>query len=321
MAIPAARRLHDSGFEIYWTSGRAATPLLQCYSWINTIPVDDEAILKGDLIRRIRAIAAFWRRVTSNRYELCATLYSDVRFRVITFPVRAKRKISLSRNAGRESTLLPGRSHTDEWVRLLLNMDMCGEQSCGPVAPDTLPPSPLPAKVSPRRIALVPGGAANLIRKQILRRWPIGNYVALAEIYLRRGWEVILIGGPEDMEFKGHFQDLPVTDSIGTLSLPQLISVFNSCDGVVSHDTGPMHVAGLSRACLIGLFGPTDPAMFLPRRPLVTAVWGGQNLSCRPCYDGREFAPCTLNECMHQVDVKRVMQEMDQLLEKRACFA
>jgi heptosyltransferase-2 len=156
-----------------------------------------------------------------------------------------------------------------------------------------------------------------LLRKQILRRWPIESYVALTHQLLERGWEVVLLGGPEDIWVKSHFEGLSVTDCIGTLSLPEVISACDTCDAVVSHDTGPMHLAGLSRACLVGIFGPSDPALFLPRRPFVVGVWGGQGFACRPCYDGTDFAPCQFNGCMQQVTVEVILRELDSLLSSR----
>ena len=317
MAIPAARLLYEQGFEIEWVCGRAVSPLLECYSWINLIPADDKAILRGRPFEMAAGIAAFWRKVVFKQYDLCATLYYDGRYSLLTLPIWARRKFKLSRRL-RAEAMLPGRHHTDELVRLILEMeDSFKENSTPPVRPDRLPPSLLHAKGASRRVAIVPGGASNLLRKQILRRWPIESYVALTHQLLERGWEVILLGGPEDTWVKTHFERLSVTDCIGTLSLPEVISVCDTCDAVVSHDTGPMHLAGLSRACLVGIFGPTDPAMFLPRRPFVLGLWGGQGLACRPCYDGTDFAPCQFNGCMHQVTVERVIRELDDLLDSR----
>jgi heptosyltransferase-2 len=318
MAIPAARLLYEQGFEIEWVCGKAVRPLLECYSWINLIPADDKAILRGRPLEMVFSIAALWRKLVFKRYDLCATLYYDRRYSLLTFPIRARRKLKLSRRL-RTEAMLPGRHHTDELVRLLLNrQDSCKETSTSPVRPDRLPTSSLRAKVASRRIAIVPAGASNLLRKQILRRWTIENYVALTHQLLERGWEVVVLGGPEDTWVKAHFDGLPVTDCIGTLSLPEVISACDTCDAVVSHDTGPMHLAGLSQACLVGIFGPTDPAMFLPRREFVVGLWGGQGFACRPCYDGTDFAPCQFNGCMHQVTVEMVLRELDSLLSSRA---
>jgi heptosyltransferase-2 len=317
MAIPAARLLYERGFEIEWVCGRAVRPLLECYSWIKLIPADDKAILRGRPLEMVLGIAALWRKLVFKRYDLCATLYYDRRYSLLTLPIWAQRKFKLSRRS-RTEAMLSGRHHTDELVRLLLEMeDSCQEKSTSPVRPDRLPTSLLHAKVASRRVAIVPAGASNLLRKQILRRWPIESYVALAHQLVERGWEVILLGGPEDAWVKTHFERLSVTDCVGTLSLPEVISACDTCDAVVSHDTGPMHLAGLSRACVVGIYGPTDPAMFLPRREFVVGLWGGQGFACRPCYDGTDFAPCQFNGCMHQVTVEMVLRELDRLLYSR----
>jgi lipopolysaccharide heptosyltransferase II len=318
MAIPAVRVLYEQGFDISWVCGRAAQPLLECYSWITLIPVDDKAILRGGLWERVKNIAGLWGRVAFKGYDLCATLYYDRRFHLLTLPIRARQKLAFSRQS-RATSLLGGRHHTDEYLRVLLGTeDSCREQSSPPLRPDCMPSYLWPRKEAPRHIAIVPGGTSNVLGQQVLRRWPVERYVVLAQSLLDRGWEVVLLGGTDDAWVKPYFDQIAVSDCIGKLSLPEVISVCDACDGVVSHDTGPLHLAGLSRACLVGIFGPTDPANFLPRRPFAVGVWGGQGFACRPCYDGRDFAPCQFNGCMHQVTPERVLRELDQLISDRS---
>jgi heptosyltransferase II len=318
MAVPAARALYERGFDINWCCGRAVQALLDCYTWINVIPVDDKAILTGASFRRVQGIANLWSKVAFRKYDLCATLYYDRRFHLLTLPIRAQHKLSLARQS-RSKEYLPGRNHIDEVLRVVLaSEDGCREQSVEPIRPNRLPSSPLPRGSASRRIAMVPGGAANMVRKQILRRWPVESYVELARQLQDRGWEIVLLGGPEDGWVKPYFEKIRHTDCIGALSLPEVVSACDTCDAVVSHDTGPMHLAGLSQSCLIGLFGPTDPAMFLPRRPYSVGLWGGQGFACRPCYDGTNFAPCQFNGCMHQVTPQMVLRELDRLLDSRS---
>ena len=317
MTIPAVRALYEGGFEIDWLCGRAARPLLECYSWIRIIPVDDRAILRGRLLKRAVHVARLWHQVALAGYDLCATLYYDRRYHLLTLPIRAGRKIALSRDC-RASLLLPGRHHTDEYLRVLLaNDDSCRETSTAPIRPDRLPVSPWRGKSGPRRVAIFPGGASNVLGEQALRRWPVENYVQLAAQLVKRGWEVAVLGGPQDVWVQHHFQDLPVSDCVGRLSLPEVLKSCDDCDAVITHDTGPLHLAGLSSTCLIGIFGPTDPATRIPRRSYSVGIWGGQGFACRPCYDGRGFAPCQFNGCMHQVTPELVIRELDRLLRDR----
>lgn len=317
MAIPAAYSLYQQGFEVEWACGKAVRTLLECYPWIKLVPADDKAILAGSPWSRLREIARLWSRIAFRRYDLCATLYYDSRYRILTAPVRSDRKIALSRSS-RDTMIVTGRHHTDEYARVVLGEeDTFRNTSRSPLRPEHLPASPLAPKTGPR-VAIVPGGTSNILSKQTWRRWPIEHYVEVTTELLRRNVEVVLLGGPEDTWVRPSFQQLQVMDCIGTLSLPEVISVCDSCDAVISHDTGPMHLAGLSHAALIGIFGPTNPSNFLPRRPSVVGIWGGHGFACRPCYDGRNFAPCTFNGCMHQVTPLAVLQQLDALLQDRA---
>ncbi len=318
MAVPAVRALYERGFDIHWVCGRAAQPLLECYSWITLIPVDDRAILRGGIWERTKNIASLWGRVAFKGYDLCATLYYDRRFHLLTLPIQAKRKLALS-TGSRATALLAGRHHTDEYLRVLLGIeDGCREQSSSTVRPDRLPQSSWKPEKTSRRVAIVPGGTSNVLGQQVLRRWPVESYAALAQRLLDRGWEVVLLGGQEDVWVRPYFQQLAVFDCLGTLSLPEVVNACDACDAVVTHDTGPLHLAGLSDTCLVGIFGPTDPATRVPRRPFAAGIWGGQGFACRPCYDGRDFAPCQFNGCMHQVTPEMVLRELDRLLGERA---
>ena len=79
-------------------------------------------------------------------------------------------------------------------------------------------------------------------------------------------------------------------------------------DLVIAHDTGPMHLARLVGARLVALFGPTPPSSFVPSDDRTTVLWGGAHLACRPCYDGREFAECSDNECMSSISADVVLR-------------
>ena len=326
MAIPAARALYDQGFDIDWVCGKAVEPLLACYSWMQLIPVEDKVLFFGRTAQRIKVLLKLWRGLVLQKYDVCATLYYDDRYRMLTLPVRSRRKVMLSQRA-RKTTLLPSRHPADEFVRILLGLeDGYREQSSPPARPDRLPPAPLDGRVASQRIAMFPGGVQHLVREQVsqrvpeqaLRRWPVERFATVAENLVLRGWEIVLMGAPEDAWVRSHFKHLPVTDCIGAFTLPEVISACDACDAVITHDTGPLHLAGLSKACLVGIFGPTDPSTRVPRRPDAVGIWGGQGFACRPCYDGRDFAPCQFNGCMHQVTPQLVLRELDRLLEARS---
>jgi len=318
MAVPAAYTMHRAGYRIDWVCGHAVAPILQLYPWIDVIAVDETKLLHSGKLASLRALLSLWRTLAGRRYDLCATLYYDSRYKLLALPVRARRKLILS-HTNRATRLLPGRHHTDEYARILAgrpNGEIDGESptQLPPVPVPGLPPNPLPRTSNKPRIVLVPAAARNLLRDDALRRWPIENYVELARLLLARGCEVILAGGPEDAWASAAFSALPITDQIARLSLLETLALLNSAAVTVTHDTGPLHMAGITGTAIVTIFGPTDPRGRLPQRANTVALWGGEGFACRPCYDGRNYAPCLNNGCIQQITPTMALGEVETLL-------
>jgi heptosyltransferase-2 len=314
--LPAAWKLHRSGAEIDWLCGTTVAPLLSCYSWVRPIVVNDARLLGRRRAGAIWELLRTWGKLAGSSYDLCAVLQYDRKYRILTLPVRAHRSIALDQDA-RAFKLVSERHHSAEFERILCDQpDEYRTEDIAPVPPDLLPTNPLPPK-GRIRIALVPGGARNLLRDDPLRRWPLDAYVALARLLLERGYELVLTGGPGDQWVEPGFSGLPLQNCIARWSIPQTLAFYESCDCVVTHDTGPLHLAGLVKCGLVGLFGPTAPSKALPRRTGVVGLWGGERLPCRPCYDGRTFANCESNGCMISITPQRVAATVESLLRNR----
>ncbi len=317
MAIPAAYQVHLAGSQIDWLCSPEVLPLLELYPWIHAIVADERGLVLGSKITKFKALTAIWRALKGRQYDLAATLYYDSRYRLITLPVRAARKLTLS-HTERERRLIPGRHHTDEFARILLGApDGLRPTQIAPVRPAILPASPLARQAAPR-VLLAPAGARNLLADDALRRWPAENYVLLATMLLAQGVEVVLIGGPGDKWIQPLFAALAVVDLIGELRLPETVALMDAADVVVTHDTGPLHLAGITSAGIVTLFGPTDPHGRLPQRPGTVALWGGEGFACRPCYDAHSFPACPANDCIRQLTPEMVTAEVLQMLAQRA---
>ncbi|MGA2886521.1 MAG: glycosyltransferase family 9 protein [Terracidiphilus sp.] len=311
--LPAARQLNQSGLEIDWLCGKTVAPLLSCFSWVHPIIVDDALLFGKGNASAIWQVLRTWRSLIGSSYDLCAVLQYDRRYRMLTLPVRAHRSIALSRHE-RVFKLVSERHHSAEFARILCGRrDGHCDENMSPVAPDLLPPNPMEPKRRVR-IALAPGGASNLLRGDAQRRWPLDSYRTLAQILLDKDYEVVLTGGPGDIWVEPRFSDLPVENQIAQWSIPQTLAFYQSCDCVITHDTGPLHLAGLVQCGLVGLFGPTAPSKALPRRKGVIGIWGGERLACRPCYDGHTFASCNWNGCMISITPQRVAATVETLL-------
>lgn len=316
MAVPAAHALHRAGHQVDWVASATVAPVLRCYPWIQVIEADERAILRGSATEKLRGLWRLWRQIGLRRYDQVFTLYYDSRYRLLALPVRAARKEMLS-TTDRRYRLLPGRHHTDEYARILLGLpDEHRDGKFAPVRAESLPAGAL-ARTRLPRVVLAPAGARNLMRDDALRRWPVELYVELARLLLGRGMEIVLIGGPEDGWVRPMFSGVEMVDQIGRLSLVETLALLDEADVLVTHDTGPLHLGGMTRVGIVSIFGPTDPRGRLPQRPGALALWGGEHMACRPCYDGRDFAACPDNACMRAVTPGLVADRVLQMVETR----
>jgi heptosyltransferase-2 len=315
MTLPAAHAMHAQDYEIHWVCGLTTAPILSLYPWINVIPVDEKQLLHSGKFKTLTTLLALWRKLPSGPFDICATLYYDTRYKLLALPVRARRKFLLSHH-DRATHLITGRHHTDEYFRVISgNVDNETPHQLSPIlAESTLLPTPYSLLPASTRIVIVPAGARNLLRDDALRRWPIENYVTLAAALLQLGHEVILSGGLDDAWASPAFAHLPVTDLIGKHTLLETLALFNSAAVTITHDTGPLHLAGLTNTAIVAIFGPTDPRGRLPQRNNTVALWGGEGFACRPCYDGRDYAPCTNNGCVQQITPAMALTEIQTLL-------
>jgi len=315
MVLPAAFRLYQSGAEIDWLCGETVVPLLSCYSWIHVISVNEKRLFGRSKVKAVLELLKIWKKLFLVNCKTCATLQYDKRFQLLTIPIIARRKIGLSWT-DRRFNLVSERHHSWEYTRILLSTeDGYSNEEIAPTAPDKLPENPIPRE-GKTRIALVPGGARNLIRDDPQRRWPMESYIELANLLLEKGHEVVLSGGPDDQWVSPYFSALAVKNQIGKLTIPETLAFYGSCDCVVTHDTGPLHLAGLTQSKIVALFGPTAPSKFLPRRKGVIGLWGGERLPCRPCYDGRGYAECKWNGCMVSIKPSYVLETIKAILAK-----
>ena len=60
-------------------------------------------------------------------------------------------------------------------------------------------------------VALAAGGARNVARDNPLRRWPLANYAALAELLAARGFAIALAGAQTDSWTRAAFAALPAS--------------------------------------------------------------------------------------------------------------
>ena len=146
-------------------------------------------------------------------------------------------------------------------------------------------------------------------RKWQSKNWPIHHYLELADRLARdKGIRVVLIGSNEDRELADEFIKKTTAkpiDAVGKTSIPQIISLISKCDGIVTGDSAPMHIAASVGTPFVAIFGPTDPEMHAPEADKGFVMY--KKIRCAPCYK----PVCSKkNKCLNNVKMDEVFDSL-----------
>ena len=149
------------------------------------------------------------------------------------------------------------------------------------------------------------------------KQWPAVHYGALAETYIRRGWQVVALGSANDKAsvtaIAEHLDPAlrsQFCDASGATSLVDAVDLLALCKGAVSNDSGLMHIAAAVGCPLVAVYGSTSPGFTPPLAHQVAVA--SIDLSCRPCFE-RECPLGHLN-CLVQLEPVQVVSRLDGLL-------
>ena len=163
------------------------------------------------------------------------------------------------------------------------------------------------------RIAIAPGAGRNT------KMWPQDYFVQLIEkLQSSTKAKIILVGGKTDIEVCENIKKYihkNVINLCGETTLLEIAAVLQSCDLVISNDTGVLHIAVAMKCRVIAIFGPTVKEFgFFPS-------WGEYkiiehpDLNCRPCsYHGSNRCPKGHFRCMKEIDPSRVFDAVKQII-------
>ena len=157
------------------------------------------------------------------------------------------------------------------------------------------------------------------------RKWPSDRYGALARALLAENpdAQVAFIGVKSEARYVDAIlaatNDSRAFSIAGDLNLRELVALFSLTDLLVSNDSGPMHLACLVDAPVVGLFFADTPTLFAPigtnvasvapslySMPLFT-VYNGKDVTVgRPDDVIRNIAACTVTVEDVMKDARRV---------------
>ncbi len=111
-----------------------------------------------------------------------------------------------------------------------------------------------------------------------IRKWPVDRYVELARQLLQENPDasVLFIGAKSERPYVedivSRVDDARVVSVAGDLSLRQLLALFERTELFVTNDSGPMHLACLVDAPIVGLFFADTPTVYGPIASRVETV-------------------------------------------------
>jgi ADP-heptose:LPS heptosyltransferase len=119
--------------------------------------------------------------------------------------------------------------------------------------------------VRPKPYAMfVPGGSAHRLDK----RWPVERFGELGKVLFQRGFDIVIVGGPQESALARAIQRQvgQARDLTGRTDFAKVAMLGAKAALVVGNDTGPLHLAAATGAPTIVLFSSaSNPALSAPR--------------------------------------------------------
>ena len=123
------------------------------------------------------------------------------------------------------------------------------------------------------------------------KRWPPLHYASLARsLFKAHGLPVLLLGSAKEEELCDEIASASggaCRVLAGRTSLDAAMALIAGARGVVTNDSGLMHVAAAFGRPQVALFGSTSPEHTPPLNDHAKVIWlkGEIDLDCLPCFD------------------------------------
>lgn len=145
------------------------------------------------------------------------------------------------------------------------------------------------------------------------KQWTTEGFAEIADWLSARGFQVILVGADRDldkidatMSLMGH----KAYNLGGSLSIGELMALFEMSSLFLGNDSGPMHLAAAMGTPIIALFGPVDEKRWRPLSPNSVVLRGQE-----PCDDCRiKRKDCDNFPCITLLSPKKVKEVIGELL-------
>lgn len=142
------------------------------------------------------------------------------------------------------------------------------------------------------------------------KRWPAEHYATLANIYLKRGWDVWLFGSSKEQvaaDLIMQYTQQNCVNLVGKTKLIEAVDLLSAATVVVTNDSGLMHVSAAVGKPVIVMYGSSSPKFTPPLSQQAQIL--SLNLNCSPCFQ-RE-CPLGHLKCLRDLMPEQVMAAID----------
>ncbi len=187
--------------------------------------------------------------------------------------------------------------YQEPFVSPFLPRDFWQEQAAEPIISHNLSP-----------IVLAPGATWSA------KEWPAKHWRVLIEMLLNSTNNPIQIIQPPTINTPWSSLGDLIPENRGgvlpVLKLPEVLGVLSNCALLVSVDGGIMHAGIGLRVPVLGLFGPTDPALWFPYEKAGPYRVLSSNPHCAPC----DLHECVDFICLPELNPSLVLEQCIELL-------
>jgi heptosyltransferase II len=165
-------------------------------------------------------------------------------------------------------------------------------------------------------VAFFCGGGRNPRDSVPAKRWAPARFAELGNRLGDEGYRILLLGSGADAGAAAEVErglSCEHFNACGRFTFAETGALLKRCRLTVTNDSAPLHLSYALLVPTVGLFGPSDHRLLLPKLNFCRAVTS--TFPCSPCYGNSLFAGCDRSHCMEGIAVESVHAACRVLLE------
>jgi len=171
-------------------------------------------------------------------------------------------------------------------------------------------------------VVIHPGGASNPGMVMPSKRWPAPRFSDLADRLVEAtGARIVVVGHGADAPISRQMRlgmKHPSVDLVGQTTIGQLGALLKRASLYIGNDSLPLHLGVAAGTPVVGLFGPTDPAINGPYRGSGIGLVDEKACSQRRAFQPGPLQSCLNCTCIELITVERAAGAAAQLLRTSA---